>query len=490
MASTYRNTAIALCALLAWSSVAQALNPQPPVLVSRRQTDGQPAFAYCAAPRFDASTRFLGFGCDGFLTLGDTNDRSDSFLLDRVTGVMELISRSSTGEQTRYPSGGGIPSEDGNRVVFLGTGPLHPDYGPPPQLEVGRNAIYLRHRDSGQTELISRDAFGANLWGAGVSFPDANLARNEVLFSYNGDIRVGPDPSNNIAEQLWVRNWETGEVELVSATPAGMPSLGGGSVGKFSASGRYVVFSNAGNDLGPAARPNDQNLYLRDRVTGNIERLTYPWQGGEFQAPPPFQFYISSGPRVSADGRFVVFSSNSGELHPDSPGDGGSYVYLLDRQNGQLDLLSRTPGYVSGNFSPDISDDGRYIAWMSRNFSFQGPANPPPSMRALWVLDRQTGQRVNVAESLGPLDGDTGISLDLSGDGSMIAFTWRIADPTHPQYRLDMVYTVDLRGPQPYVAPQPVPIMPDRWALYGLGSLLLLLGLRRLRRHVAAVQRG
>ena len=480
MALNFRNPAVALCALLACSSVAQALNPQPPELVSRRQTDGQPAFAYCAAPRFDASTRFLAFACDGFLVPGDTNDRSDSFLLDRVTGVMELISRSSTGEQTRYPSGGGVPSEDGNRVVFISTGPLHPDYGPPPPLEVGRPAIYLRHRNSGQTDLISRDAFGAGLTGS-TTFYDANLSRNEVLFSYSGDLRVGPNQIPGIGTHLWIRNWVTGSIELVSRTPSGTMSLGSGDLATFSTSGRYIVFRNLGGDLGPPARPNDQNLYLRDRGTGSVERLTYPWQGGEFQAPPPFQFSIASRPKLSADGRFVVYSSNSAELHPDAPGDGGSYVYLLDRQSGQLELLSRTPGYVSGNFNPDISDDGRYVAWMSRNSSFGGPPNPPPSLRALWVLDRQTGQRVNVAESLGPLDGDTGISLDLSGDGSMIAFTWRIADPNHPQYRLDMGYTVDLRGPQPYVAPQAVPTLPDRWALYGLGSLMLLFGLRRLR---------
>ena len=481
---------MALCALLAFSSVAQALNPQPPELVSRRQTDGQPAFAYCATPRFDASNRFLAFGCQGFLVPGDTNPYSDAFLLDRATGIIELVSRSSTGQQTNFASGVGVPSEDGNRVAFLGTGPLHPDYGPPPPVEAGRNALYLRHRDSGQTDLISRDAFGASLWGAGVSFQDANVSGNEVLFSYNGDIRVGPNPSSTIAAQMWLRNWETGEIELVSATPAGMPSIGGGDEGSFSASRRYVVFSNGGDDLGVSARLGDQNLYLRDRVTGSIERLTYPWQGGEFQAPPPFQFSIAGSPRISADGRFVVYSSNSAELHPDSPGDGGSYVYLLDRQSGQLDLLSSTPGYPSFNAHADISDDGRYIAWASRNFSFNGPPNPPPSLRALWVLDRQTGQRVNVAETLGPLYGDTGISLDLSGDGSMIAFIWRNADPTHPQYRLDLVYTVDLRGPQPFVAPHPVPAVEDKWTLTGIAALLLLAGLRRLRRRRTSVVGG
>lgn len=482
MASTSRIPAIALCALLAWSSVAQAFNPQPPEMVSRLQGTGQPANVYCGAPRFDASNRFLAFTCDGFLVGGDANSHYDTFLLDRATGVIELISLSSAGQQVNYHSGGGIPSIDGNEVVFSSAGPLHPDFGVPPGYPSSRAAIYLRHRDSGQTELISRDLFGSSLFWSAL-FYDANLPRREVLFTYDRDIRVPPPYLPAPGDHLWIRNWETGAVELISNKPDGTNSGGGAYSAKFSADGRYVFFVNGADDLGPPARVGDDNIYVRDRQTGSIERLTYPWQGGEFQAPPPFQFYMSGGFRISADGRFVVFSSSSRELHPDPETLSGTRLYLLDRQTGEVEHLSSTPGYSSFNAHADISDDGRYVAWASRNFTFQGPANPLPSTRALWVLDRHTGQRVNVAESLGPLHGDTGISLELSGDGSMIAFTWRLANPAQPNYFPERLYTVDLRGPQPYVAPQPVPTTTDKRTLLGIAALLLLFGLRRLRRR-------
>src|SRR5690606_27659795 len=104
------------------------------------------------------------------------------------------------------------------------------------------------------------------------------------------------------------------------------------------------------------------------------DRLTFPWEGGEFQAV----FNIGpTPPRVSADGRFVVFQTSSTEIHPDAQALGGTQVYLVDRQASELELISRTPGYASYNTFADISDDGRYVAWASRNFSFQGPPDPP-----------------------------------------------------------------------------------------------------------------
>lgn len=91
-------------------------------------------------------------------------------------------------------------------------------------------------------------------------------------------------------------------------------------------------------------------------------------------------------------------------------------MYLLDRQSGVLEVISRnaeTTGYSSFNSPSDMSDDGRYVAWLSRAFEFSGPPNPTADQRAIWVLDRQTGQRVNVTTPLGPLLRDSDISLDL-----------------------------------------------------------------------------
>lgn len=104
-----------------------------------------------------------------------------------------------------------------------------------------------------------------------------------------------------------------------------------------------------------------------------------------------------------------------------------------------------------------------------------GPPNPPADMRAIWVLDRQTGQRVNVTGLLGPLYLDNTINFDLSPDGSLIAFSWRIADTNHPLFGRLLLYTSQLRGTQRVAPPTPVPALSFVFLiLLGIGVLLFV----------------
>jgi Tol biopolymer transport system component len=474
--SHVKSAALSLWLLVLAPEVATALDPQPPALVTVRWDSGEPSEGVCGWPSFSPNSRFLTFGCyAGDLVPGDSNDRPDSFIVDRYSGEIERVSVSSGGQEMLYDSFGGYSASTGEEVAFVGFGPLHPDYGPPPLLDLGRSAVYLRRRALGETELISRDAFDQVLSGS-VNLYAADFSRREILIDYRGDIRTGPNSSFSIGSQIWVKNWETGAVELVSGTPAGELAGGASYLASFSATGRFVVFQSTSDDLGPAARLGDQNLYLRDRASGAIERLTFPFAGGEFQAP-----FQSGGtpPKVSSDGRFVVFASISTELHPNITEPSGTHVFLLDRQTGSLDHLSTT-AYPSFNLYAQVSADGRYVAWTSRNFSFLGPPDPPADMRAIWVLDRQTGERVNVAAPLGPLHNDPSISMALSPDGSAVAFSWRITDPASPLFDRLLLYTVDLRGTQP-PAPQPVPVpMLSLWMLAVLGGASMLLARRRI----------
>lgn len=471
-AMVFSRKALATPLLLTLAATALALDPQSPELVSVRWDSGEPSTGVCGAPRFSRNNRFLAFGCAaGDIVPGDTNNRADSFLLDRGVGTVVRVSVSSLGQEMPYDSLGGISDEDGGRVVFVGFGPLHPDYGAPPPLDAGRGAIYLRRPMAGQTDLISRTTGGVAL-AASANLWDAMLSSKEVLFSFRGDPRVSPLDNPAISTQLWVLNWSTGVIELISRTPDGSMSNGGGILASFSTDGRYVVFVSGADDLGPPAVLGHENLYWHDRQTGTIERLSQPWNGGEFIAP------IQVGPtppRVSRDGRYVFFTTNSAEVHPESPGDGGTYAYLLDRQGGGLEFISQTPGYPSFNTWQDISDDGRYLAWASRNSVFLGPPNPPPDMRAIWVLDRETGQRVNVTAPLGPLYEDSAISLDLSQDGSNIAFSWRIADPASSVFARPLLYTVGLRGTQPPPPATPVPTL-NPFSMILLAGLALSMG--------------
>ena len=180
-------------------------------------------------------------------------------------------------------------------------------------------------------------------------------------------------------------------------------------------------------------------------------------------------------PRISQNGRWIVLSSNSTQPYSATTTQSGTHVYLMDRQTGSLEHLSPTPGYASFNTDVDISHDGRYVAWAGRNFSFQGRANPTTDMRAIWVLYRQTGQRVNVAQPLGPLFNDSVISLDLSADGSVIAFVRRVADPASPLFARLLVYTVELRGPQPQPVVTPVPATTARGMALLIGLMVLMI---------------
>jgi len=128
---------------------------------------------------------------------------------------------------------------------------------------------------------------------------------------------------------------------------------------------------------------------------------------------------------VSADGRFVVFSSNNNILL-DNDDDGFSNVYRVDLQTHPrvVSLVSQTKlgSAADGNSdSPTISADGRYVAFSSTAPNLIG--NAPA--RAVVVKDMITGD-VELA-SRGDDPGDDGPSRGafepvISGDGRSVGF--------------------------------------------------------------------
>ncbi len=481
--STLLRTRLALAGVLA-APAAFALAPQSPELVSRNFFDGGAAFGVCSTqPRFGPNPRHLVFGCGSDdLVPGDDNERNDVFLLDRQTGQIERVSVDGNGEEMRYHSTHGFVSLDGTTVVFESNAPLHPDVTlTPPQSFLGKPNAFVRDRLTGDVELASRDIAGGAMFQS--SLLDAALPdRDEVMFRTFGRV-FEPGDWTQTSHNLYIRNWVTGFVELVSVADDGGLADGSSSQASFSGTGRYVVFhSTAGNIAdGVLGVP---NLFLRDRQAGTTTRLTYPWHGGEFEVSPGYT-YDPTSPGISADGRHVVFAA-SGQEFVENYESIYVQVYWLDRQSGEVEPLSRAldGGPSNGsNQRVSISADARYVAFFSRATNLPAPGPTP----AIYVLDRLTGELVNVTAPLGGLPDLTSILLDLAHDGSAITFIWRATNPTLPpdwQGRL-LVYTVALRGAPP-PPPVPVPAASPR----GLGWLVLLMLLAagyRLRR--TAVER-
>ena len=128
-------------------------------------------------------------------------------------------------------------------------------------------------------------------------------------------------------------------------------------------------------------------------------------------------------PSISADGRYVAFYSHSSNL---VPGDTNSHsdVFVHDRQLGTTERVSlSTGGGQAGSLNehPSISADGRYVA-------FGSPAdNLVPGDTNFWtdvfVRDRQLGttERVSVDSSGAQCNGSSDYP-SISADGRYVVF--------------------------------------------------------------------
>ncbi|NDC37174.1 MAG: hypothetical protein EBZ48_03880 [Proteobacteria bacterium] len=111
--------------------------------------------------------------------------------------------------------------------------------------------------------------------------------------------------------------------------------------------------------VGPASESYAETL--DSSVTALVSRGTY--------SGAPQSNGASVNPRVSRNGRFVVFESVSNNLvEAPSITPGRRHVYLLDRQSGTIELISKTrtgPEAADDSYSPSVSADGRYVAFAS-----------------------------------------------------------------------------------------------------------------------------
>ena len=131
----------------------------------------------------------------------------------------------------------------------------------------------------------------------------------------------------------------------------------------------------------------------------------------------------SSGPDMSADGRFVAFDSYAEDL-VDGDANARQDVFLRDRRTGTTDLVSlATDGTQGDNFSsdPSVSDDGRYVAFES--YADNLVPDDTPFTGDVFLRDRETGTTTRLSQAPDGTAGDglsTGASV--SADGTHVAF--------------------------------------------------------------------
>ncbi len=132
---------------------------------------------------------------------------------------------------------------------------------------------------------------------------------------------------------------------------------------------------------------------------------------------------VSQVPAISADGRYVAFSSASTNLGAGAT-TGQYEIYVHDRQSGQTTLVSMdSSGHLADRSctDPAISADGRYVAFASEATNLvPGDTN---GVRDIFRHDRSTGVTIRVSvDSAGIEGGDRSESPAISADGRFVYF--------------------------------------------------------------------
>ena len=217
----------------------------------------------------------------------------------------------------------------------------------------------------------------------------------------------------------------SGEALTVHASvrSIGNPVHGTSDAPSVSANGRFVAFESFAADFVAGDTNLTWDVFVRDLAWARSERVSLASSGAQGNGP-------SVEPRISADGRLVVFHSLASNL---VPGDtNGTYdVFLRDRLAGTTERVSVDSDGVEADSASRygvISLDGRFVAFTSQASNLApGDTN---GTHDLFLKDRVTGTTELVSIGLGSSPANSysdGIAA-LSADGRFVAFESRASN--------------------------------------------------------------
>jgi Tol biopolymer transport system component len=152
---------------------------------------------------------------------------------------------------------------------------------------------------------------------------------------------------------------------------------------RISSAGDRVAFASSAVDLveGIDANGSGEDVYLFDVPSERYQRVSVDDRGRQRAAGSSF------GPDISLDGRYVAFTSSAPLDEATSPDRRTlvSNVYLRDTQSGttiRISVGSRGGAANGSSYDPSVSADGRYVAFVSEatNLVKERDANHAPDV--------------------------------------------------------------------------------------------------------------
>jgi hypothetical protein len=266
---------------------------------------------------------------------------------------------------------------------------------------------------NGVTELASISTAGEQ--GNSFSFNSSISAYGRFVVFYSEASNLVSGDTNGEWD-VFVRDRQTGETERVSVSSTGEEGDAVSQQAAISADGRYIAFESYATNLVNGDTNGARDIFVHDRQAGTTERISVSSTGEQANS-------YSSKPAISADGRFVAFDSNATNL-VEGDTNGTLDVFVFDRQTGVTERVSVNSSSEQGDDSsnsPAISGNGRYVAF--RSDATNMISNDTNFFPDVFVHDRQTGVTERVSVSSTGEEGDHfSYGVSISADGRYVAF--------------------------------------------------------------------
>jgi len=425
-----------------------------------RPSGAPPVTRFIGAPTISADGRFIVFSStdpawvagqtDTNTPLFDGSDGSDVFLLDRTAGKILLVSHAAASPTTTGNAASYSPaiSANGARVLHLSQAT---------NLAEGLHDLNQRP-DLFAYDVSARSNQAVTLRAPALPSLSSPADSQATALSADGRFLAYESTTSSAfnTQDVFLYDALAKTRLLVNHVPnsAMTPARGNSLASALSADGRYVAFYSNARNLVPGANANGAPcLFLFDRITGTVT----------FVARTGFSLVLQDErflpkPRLSADGRWLAFTSDAPDVVPGQQEQVPDYdptqdVFLFDRVTAKTTLVSHSAAGLtvaadSASFKPVLSADGRYLAFLSgASDLLPGETRDPNDGPAAYLYDGVTGTRTLLSHPRSSPLTAISVSEDLamSSDGRYIALATTAGDldPNAPSNGGPALYVYD-----------------------------------------------
>ena len=244
------------------------------------------------------------------LHVNDADDTSDIFLINVVSGNIDLISVDSNEVKGNAASIAPRVSENGRRIVFesIATNLVADDTNT-------KSDIFLRNFGSNSTTSTDDDTLrlsvstlGNEVTGGPIGSTNADISSNGASAVFQSDQHLDGDTNGNITD-IFLRSIDVPSTAILSFAEDGTDADNDSTSPSIGGDGRYVAFESLATTLLGVDLNNigidtngQSDIFVRDKNSSKISRVSTDLNNAQVNG-------TSTTSVISADARYVSFTS-------------------------------------------------------------------------------------------------------------------------------------------------------------------------------------